>query len=140
MAKFERQQIAGSFKVSDSMPSAPLSDQKLRDLSLNTQFNALTFRTNTSTIQSPAPRTAKARLVNKKQSVAQNEEAVKVRTSVANLLLVVKKALNSNKITDDERLDFKETLQQINDRSMTSSVEQMENDLNVLNGIKQKLI
>ena len=122
------------------MPSTPLSDQKLRDLSLSTQFSALTFRTNTTTIQAPAPRTARARVVPMKQSIPQSGDAVKIRKDLNYLLIVVKKALNSNRITDEERCEFKKTVQEMSDRSMTSSVKQMENDLKILNGIKQKLI
>ena len=122
------------------MPSTPLSDQKLRDLSLSTQFSALTFRTNTTSIQAPAPRTARARVVPMKQSIPQSGDAVKIRKDLNHLLIVVKKALNSNRITDEERCEFKKTVQEMSDRSMTSSVKQMENDLKILNGIKQKLI
>ena len=121
------------------MPSAPLADQKLRDLSLSTQFNELTFRTNT-TIQAPVPRTARARVVPMKQSIPHSGDAVKRRNDLNHLLIIVKKALNSNRITDEERSEFKKTVHEMSDRSMTSSLKQMENDLKILNGIKQKLI
>ena len=122
------------------MPPIPQNDQKLRELSLSSRFNALNIRSQVSTVQTPAPRTAKALVVNNSQSVVQDTDVTVLREAVNNMLIVVKKALNSNKLSDEERSVFRRTVQEMSERSLSSNVKQLETDLKALGSIKLRLI
>ena len=137
--QFERQQIAGCFKVTDCMPRRPSDEHKLEELSLNTSFNS-SFTSSDCVIETPAPRTAKAVIKPRVRAVPQTEDIIKAKEKINVLLLLIQKSINSQKISEKERNAIKKVLAEINNQMNVKSIQELNDYLNQLEDIKQKFI
>jgi non-canonical (house-cleaning) NTP pyrophosphatase len=127
------------------MPSQPNSTQKLQELSLNTAFNSLSMNSSSFgvSIEAPAPRTAKAIIKPSVKRVSQQTDDIKLaKEKLWELFLVVKKSVNSAKVSEIEKNSMKTTIEEINafiTSTKSATTQEIDNYRKKLEEMKQKL-
>jgi len=119
MPQFQRQRVVGCFKVTTSMPSTPLSAEKLDQLLLTESLKSLsTSSRRNNTVEAPAPRNAKAPIARARTSIVkksdpQSDEIRTAKDSLRELLLVVKKLITFSNLSKEEKIPFKTIVEEI---------------------------
>ena len=121
------------------MPSRPSDDLKLQKLSDSHTFKSLPFNLCVANTQTPAPRTAKAIIRPKVKSIPQTDDLIKAKENINNLLLLIKKSINSTKITANERNGIRKVIDQIDNQINTKTINELNDYLKQLEEFYQKL-
>jgi len=124
------------------MPSSPLNDQKLQELSLSESLKLLSINCGSFnlTVETPAPRTAKA--VIKPAAPKQSDQIKLAKEKLWQLFLEVKKSINFAKISENEKKAMKTTIEQINSfiiSTKSTTIEEVDSYRNKLEDMKQKI-
>ena len=138
---FERQMIVGSFKIDNHMPSRPLNECKLEELSLSSKFKTISFSSLDMTVEAPAPRLATVVIKPRVRAVPQTNDIMDAKENVNKLLLLVNKSIKSPKIDDNERNAINKTVEKIKiSMGSLTTTQELDKHLKQLQEIKRKLL
>jgi hypothetical protein len=130
------------------MPEAPINKQKLEDLIISESLKMLSLSSNRleNTVEAPAPRIAKAPTARIRTSLIkkadqQPNEIQIAKDNLRDSLLVVKKLVTFSKLSEDEKIPFKEIVEEVDSfiySKKSATMEEVNRNRLKLEEVKQK--
>jgi hypothetical protein len=130
------------------MPEAPINKQKLEDLIISESLKMLSLSSNRleNTVEAPAPRIAKAPTARIRTSLIkkadqQSNEIQIAKDNLRDSLLVVKKLVTFSKLSEDEKIPFKEIVEEVDSfiySKKSATMEEVNRNRLKLEEVKQK--
>jgi hypothetical protein len=130
------------------MPEAPINKQKLEDLIISESLKMISLSSNRleNTVEAPAPRIAKAPTARIRTSLIkkadqQSNEIQIAKDNLRDSLLVVKKLVTFSKLSEDEKIPFKEIVEEVDSfiySKKSATMEEVNRNRLKLEEVKQK--
>jgi hypothetical protein len=130
------------------MPEAPINKQKLEDLIISESLKMISLSSNRleNTVEAPAPRIAKAPTARIRTSLIkkadqQPNEIQIAKDNLRDSLLVVKKLVTFSKLSEDEKIPFKEIVEEVDSfiySKKSATMEEVNRNRLKLEEVKQK--